>query len=185
MISSKNAGPNSSITKIPTDERTIHQREPAAAFRNSFFFVHYFFSCIEKPKRAPSSAPEDPCDGACQKGRLSPGLIGGSHLARHLTAVERGCAALLTGHVTAGGGRQERFFFFCFFFPVGLMALRRRLLTDRAALTSLGFVSRARLLLMQKTQLCKKKKKEEFISIFYFVYSILHPLACMLGPRPG
>lgn len=39
------------------------------------------------------------------------------------------------------------------------MALRRRLLTDRAALTSLGFVSRARLLLMQKTQLCKKKKK--------------------------
>lgn len=76
-------------------------------------------------------------------------------------------------------GRPTGTLFFLFFFPVGLMALRRRLLTDRAALTSLGFVSRARLLLMQKTQLCKKKK--EFISLFYFVYSILHPLACMLG----
>lgn len=40
------------------------------------------------------------------------GLIGGSHLARHLTALERGCAAPLTGHVTAGGGDGNIFFFF-------------------------------------------------------------------------
>lgn len=102
MISSKIAEPNSSITKIPSDERNSSEET------SSFFFIF----ALKKRRKSASSAPEDLCDGACQKGRLSLGLIGGSHLARHLTAVERGCAAPLTGHVTAEGGRQERSFLF-------------------------------------------------------------------------
>lgn len=42
------------------------------------------------------SAPKDPCDGAgARQDELVRGLIGGSHLACHLTVAECGCAALL------------------------------------------------------------------------------------------
>lgn len=75
--------------------------------------------CTENPNNA--SAPEDPCDGAGarQNERLLPRLIGGSHLARHLTAAECGCVALLTGHVMGGRDRQAHTLY-------GLIALQER-----------------------------------------------------------